>query len=768
MKRMFWGLGATFVICLGLGSGLAVADEPPVEPPVAEPPVAPAPVEPAPIEALPSDLELEVIEDDTGRPATIDVVADIPAPPRAIIGPEPEEALRTVPGSGQSLSLKDLRLHRKPEGLMQAVRGLPGVHVRDEVSQGIVPNIGIRGLNPDRSEKILILEDGVLAGLAPYSVNAAYYVPPFERMARIELLKGSGQILYGPHTVGGVLNLVTREIGCCPSGYIELVGGTHGYMMGHAMYSARTGPLGYQLSVLHKSGDGTKGDSEFDIQDINAKFQYHFTRNTNITLKLSHFDSEVETTYLGLTQPMFDARPLQNPADHDLLEVEWYGAHLTLQHKFCEGLELTTHVYMSDAERNWNRQDFRRNNGFAAPPGNLARTDGDVTVDGGALYLRESFGARDRKFFKWGVEPRLLAKHRVFGREAELQVGARFHQEKFINERNNRATLISAPVTRNREVNRVDAWSGFIHEKVQLSRRFSLSGGVRLESWTGERQFDVQNNLPVDFSEDTSTTELIPGAGATYELCRGTTLFGGVHRGFAPPRITDSIDSTGTDLQLDAERSWNYELGVRGQPTSWLSYELTGFYMDFENKIIPANESGGASTSNTNAGESEHLGFEVGFRADMLALTRGCRQPRCAPRLWLDAGYTFVHTENKTVGGIFSGNELPYAPQHILRAGLAFEDPRTNITAGAWATYTAEQFADQANTVAASNDGTNGLIPDYWLVDASVSWRLPRSSLTVTLSVNNVFDERYIASRAPSGIHVGAPRHGFLGLRLDL
>ena len=70
--------------------------------------------------------------------------------------------------------------------------------------------------------------------------------------------------------------------------------------------------------------------------------------------------------------------------------------------------------------------------------------------------------------------------------------------------------------------------------------------------------------------------------------------------------------------------------------------------------------------------------------------------------------------------------------------------------------------------MAASNDGTNGLIPDYWLVDASVSWRLPRSNLTVTLSVNNVFDERYIASRAPSGIHVGAPRHGFLGLRLDL
>ena len=72
------------------------------------------------------------------------------------------------------------------------------MNVRDEVLSGVVPNIGIRGLNPDRSEKLLILEDGVPAGLAPYSVNAAYYVPPIERMARVELLKGSGQILYGP------------------------------------------------------------------------------------------------------------------------------------------------------------------------------------------------------------------------------------------------------------------------------------------------------------------------------------------------------------------------------------------------------------------------------------------------------------------------------------------------------------------------------------------------------------------------------------------
>ena len=82
----------------------------------------------------------------------------------------------------------------------EALRKVPGVNVRDEEGFGLRPNIGIRGLNPTRSTKVLLLEDGVPFTIAPYGDNASYYHPPIERFESVEVLKGSGQIAYGPVT----------------------------------------------------------------------------------------------------------------------------------------------------------------------------------------------------------------------------------------------------------------------------------------------------------------------------------------------------------------------------------------------------------------------------------------------------------------------------------------------------------------------------------------------------------------------------------------
>ncbi|HKZ01776.1 MAG TPA: TonB-dependent receptor plug domain-containing protein, partial [Pyrinomonadaceae bacterium] len=92
----------------------------------------------------------------------------------------------------------------------EVLRKVSGLNVRDEEGFGLRPNIGIRGLNPTRSTKVLLLEDGLPLTYAPYGDNASYYHPPIDRFESVEVLKGSGQILYGPQTVGGVVNYITR------------------------------------------------------------------------------------------------------------------------------------------------------------------------------------------------------------------------------------------------------------------------------------------------------------------------------------------------------------------------------------------------------------------------------------------------------------------------------------------------------------------------------------------------------------------------------
>ena len=81
------------------------------------------------------------------------------------------ERLRRLPGSVDVLEAGTLeRSHVFTTN--EALRKIAGLHVRDEEGFGLRPNIGIRGLNPTRSSKVLLLEDGIPLTYAPYGDNA--------------------------------------------------------------------------------------------------------------------------------------------------------------------------------------------------------------------------------------------------------------------------------------------------------------------------------------------------------------------------------------------------------------------------------------------------------------------------------------------------------------------------------------------------------------------------------------------------------------------
>ena len=706
--------------------------------------------------------DLRTIEDASGSPLQIDIVGA-----RSIIGPDPEEAFKAIPGSGFVIDRKRLEQTRTPLSVQDSLRGRAGVNVRPEVNGGVVPNIGIRGLNPDRSEGLLILEDGVLVGFAPYTINAAYYVPPSERIARIELLKGSGQILYGPHTVGAVMNLITPEIPDGPRATVRLLGGSDGYLAPYVEAGTTRGAWGLLVTGLWKRGDGYREASQFDVRDAMVKLRRTWGRRTDVTLKGTFYEALTNNTYLGLTQGLYESDPYQNPARFDTYDVNYYAGGATFRHQPYTTQEYLVNVYVSSGRRDWNRQDFARNTGFAPPPANTVETVGDPTIDGGAIYMRESFGSRDRDFFKIGIEPRVHGEFWAGGTHV-YDAGFRLHSEKYTNERNNRPSMNAPAVTRDRDVSRTHAVAAWVHDTYSVNRRFRISGGVRLEYYETERSFDQQGNLPVNFRGDTDTTVLIPGLGVTHDVGRGHTAFAGVHRGFAPPRTSDAIDSTGTDLDLDAEKSWNFELGMRGTPRPWFSYEVTAFYMDFENQVVPANESGGASTTDTNAGQTRHQGVEAAVSVELVQAFSRTRRHPSAPKLWFDASWTWLNAENVTPGGLYEGLDLPYAPEHMGSFGFRGQLPRYGVDLGFFASYTGQQFTDQVNTLAASADGTRGLMPSYWVLDATARVRVPGSKATAILSVNNLLDEVYISSRAPQGIFAGAPRHLFAGMEFDL
>jgi Fe(3+) dicitrate transport protein len=73
------------------------------------------------------------------------------------------------------------------------------------------------------------------------------------------------------------------------------------------------------------------------------------------------------------------------------------------------------------------------------------------------------------------------------------------------------------------------------------------------------------------------------------------------------------------------------------------------------------------------------------------------------------------------------------------------------------ASYVGEQFTDELNSGNPSNDGTVGLMDSYMLLDLTLLYEINQKS-DFFVSVKNLSDERYIASRRPQGIKVGIPR----------
>jgi Fe(3+) dicitrate transport protein len=239
----------------------------------------------------------------------------------------------------------------------EALRKVPGLVVRDEEGIGLRPNIGVRGLQPTRSTKILLLEDGIPLTYGPYGDNATYYHPPIDRFATIEVLKGSGQVLYGPHTVGAVINYVTPAVPDTLAARFKAAIGNRDY---YDVTGSIGGPLsantGANLSITRKESDGSRDNLHSAVTDINLKLQSQFGDAHEVTLRASGYDENNQQTYTGMTLAEYVADPRSNPFVNDRFNTRRYGLSLTHDWEVADEATLRTNAFYSHFDRNWWRQ----------------------------------------------------------------------------------------------------------------------------------------------------------------------------------------------------------------------------------------------------------------------------------------------------------------------------------------------------------------------------------------------------------------------------
>ena len=665
------------------------------------------------------------------------------------------ERLRRLPGSVDIVDRETLERSRVMT-TNEALRRVAGVNVRDEEGFGLRPNIGIRGLNPTRSTKVLLLEDGIPLTYAPYGDNATYYHPPIDRFERLEVLKGGAQIAYGPQTIGGAVNYLTPRPPTQRTGSLMLMGGNREYFNGHGSYGATLGRTGFLIDYMRKQGDGARENLDFKLNDVNGKVVQAIGASQTLTFRGNYYGEDSNVTYSGLREDEYLANSRANPFRNDFFYADRYGASATHAAAMSGDVAMTTNLYWSSFRRHWWRQSSnsaQRPNDAADPGcGGMANLD---TTCGNEGRLRE--------YYAWGIEPRLTVHHRAFGVASETDFGVRAHfehQDRLQQNGDTPTARTGMLVESNLRTN--DAYATFVQNRL-LFGGWTITPGVRLEHVQYERTNRLAN-AGAGVTGDTDLTRVIPGIGMSHTTGEQVTVFAGVHRGFAPPRTEDIISNTGGVIDLDPELSWNYEVGVRSTIRSGMSVDATVFRMDYENQIVPASLAGGTGATLTNGGETLHQGLELRAQIDSAPITGSAHD------VYLRFAYTYLPVAEfsgqrfSNIAGfssvIVSGNRLPYAPEQLATIGIGYA--HTSLDARVEAVRTSDQFTDDLNTVTPTADGQRGEIPGYTTWNAAVNYTVARATLFFT--VKNLFDELFIVDRS-RGILPGSPRLVQAGVR---
>jgi len=696
--------------------------------------------------------------------------------PEVLIMGKSDRLFSKIPGSASFLNSKEIG-YINPISGNEIFRRSPGVHVVDEEGAGMRVNIGIRGLDPDRSRSLLVLEDSIPVALAPYGEPEMYYTPPIDRMSGVEILKGSGQILYGPQTIGGVINYLTQQPPAESTGKIKIQAGQGGYLSVLANYGNTVGNTGYNVTVLKKKADKL-GITSFDITDVNTKLVLNLNEKSVISLKAGFYNESSNATYIGQTQTMYDkgTQDAVHMAPDDLLTVRRYSTSLNHEYKWNTKTRIKSIAFAYSTSRNWRRQDFVSNTTGNIKPSNWTGvTWGDESVTGGAVYMRKTTANRNRQFEVTGLETKLEHDYNLLGISHTLKSGIRYLYENAIEQRiNGSAPNVNSGALVEDETRPGDAISAFLHQTSEMSSTLALHYGVRLERFDYGRNIDRRmftvngQNVLQDtiLNQSNGIQQWIPGAGFTWKPSDKVHIFGGVHTGFAPPRTKDAISNIGEVYHLSAEKSINTELGIRTNIIKGIQAEITGFYMNFSNQIIPVSESsGGTGTGLVNGGSTIHQGLESAFTINVSEMAGWSKTS-----LTFNTNITYIDAhfsgDRRKGGESLGGNTTPYAPSYLFNSSVTVETLGgfsfrlgSNIVSG--------QYANELNTYAATPDGRIGYIPAYHTLDGNVGYKVTKWNTAFTISVKNITNERYIVSRRPQGIRVGLPRWVTVGVEYN-
>ena len=428
-------------------------------------------------------------------------------------------------------------------GMFVTSRGIMGYGV----SGGAAGGMNLRGLGGG-SARLMVLVDGhpQYMGLMGHPIADSYQSMIAER---VEVLRGPASVIYGSNAMGGVVNIVTRQMReDGTQTHINLGGGSYGTMQTEASNRTQKGKFTSIASASYNHTDGHQENMNFDQYAGYVKLGYQFSDAWKL-------GADVNLMQFKGSQPGTVNEPLED-ADQRITRGM---TSFALENHYEKTSGTLSFFY------NWGRHKI--NDGYQAQAGESP--------------LDYRFNSSDQMMgVSWYQSAQLFVGNRTtIGLDWFHFGGQAWNQ--FLNGK--RVDIVD------KHQNEI---AGYVDFRQMLSSWMTFNAGLRLDN------------------HDQAGTEWIPQAGLAFHLPKKAEVKLSASRGFRYPIIREMFMWGIANPDLEAESIWNYELAFSQKVwNNKMTYGINLFHFRGDNMITVASVDG--RMMNVNTGKIETTGAEL-------------------------------------------------------------------------------------------------------------------------------------------------------------
>jgi Fe(3+) dicitrate transport protein len=626
--------------------------------------------------------------------------------------------------------------------MRQVLAKVPGIHIWESDPSGIQIGIAARGLSPNRSWEFNVRQNGYDIAADPFGYPEAYYNPQLQAVQRIEIVRGQGALQYGPQ-FGGMVNYVLKngtEMNQPFEFETQQTIGSNGLLNSFNAIGGKKGKVNYYSFYDQRNGEGWRNNSQFFSKAGFGSVTYHFTKQLSLSFELMHSHTRSQQAG-GLTDAQIKKDARQSFRSRNWMDIKWTTPAINIQYEINDQSRWNTKIFGTIGDRN--------SVGFLQP----------ITIKDSINHTTNQFNNRVvniDQYRNYGLESRMITDYAIGKIKNTISGGIRLYTGSTHRLADGKGTTGSNydisisglyPRDYNFESNNVAA---FIENIFRISDQFYLIPGIRYE-WlegaaSGRNGFSAVGASMNLQNITRSRSFVLGGIGSEYHITTNTELYANFSQAYRPiqfanlqaPPTTDIVD---TDLK-DA-KGYNIDLGYRGKVKNYLQFDISGFYLQYNNRVGTITTSGSNYRLITNVGASTSKGLETYFEFNPVRAFTNSNNTDLI--LFSSYAYTDVRYSGNHQDANTKGKKVENAPQDILRAGISVGYKGFLITNQL--SHVGAAFSDANNTVVPIANGNTGLIPSYTILDLTASYKFSKS-LNIKAGINNVADVRYFTRRA--------------------